>query len=359
VRRGSGLSLREEKLAIRKGLVTAVAIALAALAGCDNATRESKAASCEPLPLVAAPAAVRYIYMASDGSDANSGAEGTPVATFNRVQEILRAERPDSNVVVRIRSDRGVYNGQSVVWSYFDGAHSIVFESWPDTVLATFSQGERDSVFFMLQASAGRPTYLHFRRLRIEGYAAGAIWLAGDAARESGWNGGNSIVDCVMEEIGNVSQPERPIAWAVIDFVNSRHNVIRGCAFIECANANTNEFPSGMSTRRSGGGASAALATGAQGGPMLEANQPIVGVYLAHHSGCNLISGCTFDAFKGDAVRFRDDSNGNEISYCAFHRTGWNAVCTAWFLYPEAFAVAPAECPSWSNTFHHNRAEGN
>jgi hypothetical protein len=355
-------------------LLVLAAAALVACAGCDNATRESRVASCEPVPGADAAPTGRYIYMAPDGSDGNPGTHDAPVATLDGVQAMLRAERPDSNVFVRIASDRGPYDGQSVVWDYVDVAHSIVFESWPDSVLATFRQGGAESVFFLLESSAGRATYLQFRRLRIEGYAAGAIWFAGDAAREAGWNGGNSIVDCVMENIGNAAQSERPICWGVVDLVNSRHNVIRGCSFIDCANANTNEFPTGGSfgdaeagssrpaadaSANSGAGADGSLAGDAAADLAADADQPIIGIYLAHGSSCNEITGCTFSAVKGDAVRFRDASNENEVCHCLFRRTGWTAVCTAWYLRPSPVAAAAAECPSWSNLLHDNRAEGN
>jgi hypothetical protein len=324
---------------MRNKIMLVVALALGAGAGCDSTVPESKVASCEPLPPAVTPAEARfYVYMSPGGSDENPGSETAPVVTLRRVQEILRETRPDSNVIVRIRSDAGVYYGQSVIWDYFDSDHYILFESWPDSIRATFSQGSADTVFFVLKASAGRPTYIHLRRLTVQGYAAGAISFIGDAD-ESGWNGANSIVDCVMQDIGNVAQPGRHISWGVIDFVNSRHNSIRDCAFIDCANANTNEFPQDTSREL--------LASGA--------DQPIIGVYLAHHSGCNQITGCAFRRVKGDAVRIRDDSNGNEICYCYFRQTGWTAVCTMWYRHAEALAFAAAECPSWSNTFHHNR----
>ncbi|MGD1049041.1 MAG: hypothetical protein ABR899_09880, partial [Candidatus Krumholzibacteriaceae bacterium] len=331
------------RLLTRNEIITALALLLAAVAGCDNtAPGEKTVSSCEENPAVM-PAATRYIYMSPAGNDENSGSEAAPVATLNGVQDILRDERPDSSVVVRIRSDAGVYYGQSVIWDYFNPDRGITFEAWPDSVRASFRQGGADTVFFVLKASAGRATHVHFRRFFVQGYRAGAIWFTGEAGDESGWNGSNSITDCVMEDIGNAAQPERQISWSVIDLVNSRHNVIRDCSFIDCANANTNAFPQ---------------KTGAQSltaGP----NQPIIGVYLAHHSSCNQITGCIFRRFKGDAVRIRDDSNGNEISYCYFQQTGWTAVCTMWYQYPQPFSLAGGECPSWDNLFHHNRAEGN
>jgi hypothetical protein len=330
-------------LLTRNTIVATLALLLGAGSGCDNTTPDGRTPSSCEQGSATITAGTRYIYMSPTGSDGNPGTEAAPVATLNRVQGILRDERPDSSVTVRIRSDAGVYNGQSVIWDYFNPDHDIVFEAWPDSIRASFRQGGADTVFFVLKVSAGRATYVRFRRLFVQGYRAGAIWFAGDADDESGWNGSNSITDCVMEDIGNAAQPERHISWAVIDLVNSRHNVIRDCSFLDCANANTNDFPQEAGARS----------------PAAGPDQPIIGVYIAHHSSCNQITGCVFRRVMGDAVRIRDDSNENEISYCYFQRAGWTAVCTMWYQYPQPFSFAGGECPSWNNLFHHNRAEGN
>ena len=127
---------------MRTKIFTVLALLLAAVAGCDNASPDEKApSSCEQGPAVM-PAATRYIYMSPAGSDENPGTEAAPVSTLNRVQGILQNERPDSLVVVRIRSDAGAYCGQSVVWNYFKPDRDIIFEAWPDSVLASFCRGD-------------------------------------------------------------------------------------------------------------------------------------------------------------------------------------------------------------------------
>ncbi len=146
-----------------------------------------------------------------------------------------------------------------------------------------------------------------------------------------------------MRDIGNEAQPGRHFSWAVIDLVNSRRNVIGDCTFINCANANTGDFPQDTIPPDS-----------SSAGPL-----PIIGVYLAHHSGCNYIAGCAFERVKGDAIRIRDDSNDNEICHSYFVQSGWTAVCTTWYAHPSSLWASSAECPSWHNTFHHNRAKGN
>jgi len=276
------------------------------------------------------------------GSDEGSGSDASPVETFGRVQEILAELHPAEDVIVRVRSDQGIYRDQSVVWEHAVADHGILFESYPDSLYAEFSGEGVDTAFFVLRSAAGRATNLHFRRLAIRAYTAGAFLFAGEPGSEDGWNGGNTIVDCVMSGIGNGARPERHIAWAVVDLVNSRLNVIESCAFIDCANAYEGEFPQDT------------LVALAAGGPSL----PIIGVYLAHGSSCNSISGCSFLRIKGDAVRIRDGSNGNEISGNLFEQTGWTAVCTMWYRYRRLFS-APEECPSWKNEFHHNLARGN
>jgi hypothetical protein len=328
---------------MRNQFAVAITLMLAAGAGCDSTAPESTATSCGPMAAIEASASPFYVYMSPGGSDERRGDEANPVATLSGVLKIVRDARPDSDVIVRIRSDRGIYYDQSVIWDYFDPEHNITFEAWPDSLYACFSQGSADTIFFVLKASAGCRTNLHFRRLFVQGYAAGAFRFNGDEHDESGWNGANTIEDCIMQDMGNETQPERHICWGVIDLVNSRHNVVRDCTLSECANANTNEFPqqeSGLSLTS---------------GP----NLPIIAIYLANHSSCNEVTRCSFHRVKGDAVRIRDDSNENEISYCYFRQTGWTAVCTMWYRYSEGYPSTVAECPSWSNLFHHNRAEGN
>jgi hypothetical protein len=321
----------------------AAAFAVASLAGCGSHPPDPPWTSCGEPSGHGASAEPLYVYLSPDGSDENPGSEAAPVATLQRAQEILSAAAPTADAVIRIRSDRGPYEGQSVIWEYWNAEYNTTLEAYPDSIYAVFRQGGAGAPFFELRAASGRPTNLHFKKLSIEGYASGAISFLGSAGDEPAWNGSNSIVDCIFRDIGNASRPERRPAWAVIDLVNSRRNLIEDCAFIDCANANTGDFPQDTIPPDS-----------TSGGPL-----PILGIYIAHHSGCNCIAGCTFERIKGDAVRLRDDSNDNEIRHSYFARAGWTAICTAWYAHPVQPLGAASECPSWHNTFHDNLARGN
>ena len=324
-------------------MLIAAILAAAALGGCGSSSPDPPWISCGEVIEPAGSAEPFYIYLSPDGNDENSGSETAPVATLRRAQEILLDARPASDVLVRIRGDRGPFEGQSVVWEYSNAEHHTTLESYPDSTRASFREGGADTTFFVLKAAAGRQTNLHFKRISVEGYASGAIWFLGSAGEESGWNGSNTISDCVFREIGNGARPGRHFSWAVIDLVNSRRNVIDDCAFIDCANANTGDFPQDTIPPDT-----------TSAGPL-----PIVAVYLAHHSGCNYIAGCSFERVKGDAIRIRDDSNDNEICHNYFLQSGWTALCTTWSFYPSPPWAAGAECPSWHNSFHDNRSQGN
>ncbi len=172
---------RDWRLNVRNVLASTLLLAVAALAGCGNTSSTPPWTSCGGAPMLAISPAPFYIYISPRGNDANAGSEEAPVATLRRAQDILVEARPASDVIIRIRGDEGPYDGQSVIWEYWNAEYNTTFESYPDSTYASFRQGDADTTFFVLAASAGRPTNLHFRRISVEGYTAGAIWFLGSA----------------------------------------------------------------------------------------------------------------------------------------------------------------------------------
>jgi hypothetical protein len=267
----------------------------------------------------------------------------------------LEATRPDGDVVVRIRSDQGVYFDQTVIWSYHNpmdmesDEYNISFEPYPDSLYACFIGSNADTTFFILDRRDGKPTNVHFRKLSIRAYVHGTIWFCGNRAHASGWNGYNSIDNCIFQDVGNFSQPEQNGCYGVLDFMNARYNIVRNCIFFNCANANTQPYPQKE-----------------EAGMLDLANlNAIVGIYLAHHSGNNYITENTFQNIKGDPVRIRDVSNDNEICFNKFYKSGWAAICTMWYCHPNTTDCLPTpdglidECPSYGTIFRNNKVEGN
>lgn len=279
--------------------------------------------------------------MSPIGNDGGSGTITSPLATLSGVQNKLRSDQPFDNVVVRIRSDQGIYTGQFVNWTYHRPDFNVSFEPYPDSLYACFFGDGADTVFFKLISSSADATNLHFRMLSVRGYTRGAIWFTGDIGLATGFNSYNSITNCIFHDIGNALYPDKRMCYGVLDLVNSRYNAIEGCTFMNCANANTQPFPQ--------------VVTEATSSTLL----PLVTVYLAHRSVGNLVTGCTFRSIKGDGIRIRDRSNDNVICYNYFEQVGWNAVCSMWYCHPQYGSCGYFECPSWNNWFYDNTIRGN
>jgi hypothetical protein len=302
------------------------------------------------------------IYLSPMGSDTAAGTYEQPIRSFERAGEILAAAAPDSDVVVRLRSDQGPYIDYSVVWTYCNPAHSTTFEPFPADTPAVFRGDGPDpptGPFFTLEAARGEPTNIVLKGLHIEAYASRIFYFLGDRENPaSGWNGRNRIEDCMFRNIGNYWSPTSPIVYGAITFVNSRDNMIKNCIFSAFANANTavsqsdaREFPEiSLDVERAADGTDVTAAMAL----------PIVGVYIAHHSSRDTIMACTMDSIFGDPVRMRDASNGTLIDQCVFTRAGYNAVCSMWFCdaeYLDCDKVHP-ECPSCFAVLRNSAAFG-
>jgi len=318
-------------------------LAVLALFGCTN--------SSHILGVRPAPPTVRlYVYVSPAGNDSGDGTEAHPLATLAGVQDYLRALMPTADVVVRIVSDQDPYIDQTVIWNYHNEMESgITFEAYPDSFYACFIGTGADTNFFTLDRHDNTPTNIHFRKLSIRRYRTGAIWFCGNRLDDAeGWNGYNSVEDCIFYEIGSQWQPEKLGCYGVIDFMNSRFNLIRGCEFRDCANAYDTGFP--QSTIEAD----------------VYSTHTVNAIYLSHHSTNALIIDNDFSRIKGDAVRIRDESNSAEICYNSFYQVGWSGIVTMWYCHPAYgpwgychSALPIDECPSWFASFHDNYAEGN
>jgi len=300
---------------------------------------------------------VYYIYMSPHGSDLNYGDYGEPVLTLDRVQEILKFERPDCDVVVRIASDQGDYINQTVLWTYYNPEHTITFEAYPIDKYAVFRADPFNPPFFpffRLDAFNAEPTNLVFRKIMVEGYVTRAFLFFGDREEvDSGWNGYNVIEDCIFKNIGNFHYPDRWIVYGVITFVNSRYNRIVNCRFIDCSNYNRellsaekSKYPDVVDELRTAA-ENESFASGEI--PSL----PILAIYIAHNSHHNRVEDCRFENISGDVVRFRDNSNWNIIANNLTIKSGFNAVFSSWYCVSWCTKDKP-ECELWENIISGN-----
>lgn len=273
-----------------------------------------------------------FVYMAPDGDDSNDGSEQAPFRTFDAVEGYLAALNLDADVTVRVYSNRGIYFNYTTVWEYYKPEYNITFESYPDTLYACFMASEDnppDTAFFNFRADDGLPTNIHIKRFSISNYVRRAILFYGDREDEAtGWNGYNSVEDCIFTDIGNARKPEMHFCYSVICCYNSRYNRISNCRFRNIANA--------------------------------PADLPVIVVYFAHYASYNDFIDCESSRVYGDAVRIRDFSNENYIAYNYFWKTGGLGVITHWYCIPEhgeCTKIGP-ECPSWENRFENNICKG-
>ncbi len=282
----------------------------------------------------ACPGTLR-IYLSINGDDGNSGTDlDKPIHTLERAEEIIGALSSPRDVEVRIGPGR--YHGQHVVWTTTFPNHSItflpthddknrpVFDGCPADETGTSCGG----TFFKLSKEIGEASNLTFRYIRVEHYVC-AMSLEGDRENVSNtWNGYNTVFGCYFYNIGDLYS-NAGTGYAVIRLLNSDHNLIQNNHFVNNKN----------------GSGTAGL---------------LHGLYIAHHSGNNVIQSNSFRYHTGDPIRLRDASNYNDILNNKFTQTGvygyseWYCDVTA----SNCTKVTP-ECPSWENEFKYNTLNGN
>jgi hypothetical protein len=287
------------------------ALALAAALCCERPSApDSEACGC-----------ITY-WLHPSGNDTNAGSYGSKWKTLQRANDYLLATNPNANVTIRLISDEGTYENMFTEWTWHRTGRSITIESWPDTVNAVCHMSPdsaRSAAWFVLDAKLGEASNVTFRRLTIRGYNRDAIDIGGGSDNDAEWNGYNVIEHCTFDSIGNLVGGT--MAYGVLDFVNSRHNIIRNCRFSDCQNDTV--------------------------------TQQILGIYFAHSSSYNQVYEDTFWNVYGDGVRMRDESNYNEVHNCWFEKVGANAAVTMWYNY------FTTECPSRGNLVYDNWITGN
>jgi len=150
------------------------------LTGCDDGkrsldpAREPSRSTCDLCPPLSRPTdAILTLHVAPDGDDCNDGtSEAEPVAHLWRVQELLKCQKPDSEVHVLFEGgtyyDQMVKDDLFVVWNYFNG-HRILFKPREEGLVPVFDgqSGEPDQNVY----EADGPT---------PAGASEPAWLAGD-----------------------------------------------------------------------------------------------------------------------------------------------------------------------------------
>ena len=297
-------------------------------------------------PATAAHAAgVFTVYVSPNGADGNDGrTPATAVATLDGAQVVLTAAKPTSDVEVRIAKGTYVAKTASARWKFFVAGHSVSFMPAAYRPGRPTPMGQRpvfhgpDTPAWWMQVnlpdgSPGGDTNLRFLDLVVEHYTAGGMTIAGPtttneygiAVPASAGLNHNLVSGMIFRDGGSVHVPSH-YGWGALDFVNSSDNLIVGNQFVRLENA----------------GADAGL---------------MHGVYLAHYSSRNIVSGNLFDGITDDPMRVRNDSDDNQVFGNVFKRGGSLGYFTDWFCDTTCVAQNPGhtrECASHGNTFHHN-----
>lgn len=274
-----------------------------------------------------APAEVFTVYMApaaAGGSDGNSGLTvAEPVTTLVRVEQILRAFQPDSDVEVRIK--QGVYEAPPMQnWRFYAPGHTVSFlpvdyqygEGYDDIAGRPVFRNKRNADgtypdgFWLIArpgTNAGDPLHdggtsaLRFYYLQVEYYSAGGVGIQPGLATDGRYdppiqlkanNGlnGNTFFGMYFANVGNKWTGGR-YGYGAIVLTNSSRNTITNNHFVNIEN------------------------TAAWRGY-------IHGVYATHFSSSNQVTGNRFAYIGGNPVKTRDRSSLNNFEHNTFTRTG-------------------------------------
>lgn len=290
-------------------------------------------------------AAAFQVFLSPAGVDTNDGlTPATPVRTVARVQDVLKAAQPQTDVEIRIK--QGTYVAPPIAWTFVVPGHTVNFmpvdykygDGIGDIAGRPVFRSDGTAGFWLRgrmpsTAPQGGNGGLRFFYLRVERYSLGAIALEGrirtDASglrvpSDDGFNH-NTVFGMEMINLGS--------KWAAsgygvggLDLVNSSGNLIDNNHFVHQEN------------------------TGSDGGLLH-------GVYLAHHSDSNTVRNNRFSYISGDPIRARNDSNHNNVYGNTFERTGTKGLYSDWFCDTANGCVTPnnpRECASHGNLFHDN-----
>ena len=311
------------------------------------------------------------IYISPLGNDGNAGTKKNPLKSVQKAQEILLEYNPEADAIIKIASDKGCYADQYIESTYSNPTYSITFESEPREYNAVFVS-EGDSIakrFFAFRSERGLRSNIILKRLTIKNYISGAILFAGDRESRNRWNGYNLVEDCIFENIGNRSAPDKPLAYSVIGLTNSRNNTIRNCRFVNISNFTIGTFlqkypdtidPSELQNNFPNiaeYNCSRKLVTNGE----KQRYMPIIAIYIAHFGDSNIVDGCYFSKIKGDVLRVRDSSNYIQFIDNYVEISGWNGIVTTWYCSPftQQCTKKNREKPSKGLLIANNTIKGN
>lgn len=298
------------------------------------------------------------VYMApsaSGGSDAHTGlSTSSPVLTMSRVQAVIRAAAPATDVVVDIL--QGSYTVGETDWTYYIPGHTISFMAHGyvsgggrpaagDPIFTNTTSGGVHPAAWWFKALTpgasdpfhnGGTTGLRFYYLRVRDYTGG-ISFDGQTGhtyldsqsppmyiKPSAGVNGNTVFGMSFEQIGN-AYTDGTWGYAAILFTDSSSNTI-----------DNNTFDHVVNTTNPGA---------------------IHDLYITHFSSSNTVTRNKFVTVSSHSVKVRDRSNFTVVDNNTFNDTGGNAAYRDEFCdlaCVQANPGTPRQCASYDNRFENN-----
>jgi hypothetical protein len=313
------------------------------------------------------------VYMAASGSDDNTGTSAdSPVYSLHRVQDVLVAAKPQTDVEVRIA--QGVYSLRPFQdWRFYIPGHTISF------MPADYQYGDgindiagrpifRNRVTdtgllpgywlqLRLPSDPADPLYnggtsgLRFYYLQIEHYSAGGISIYGNSERTSvvtdpaglssagltvqgsaGLNG-NTVFGMEFNEVGSKYGTSSngcglTHGYGAVLLADSSNNTVDNNHFIHVENNK---------------------------GPDCAADTNLIhGLYIAGFSSGNEVKGNEFTHVSGAPVKLRDRSNNNTVESNTFTDSGDHGYYYEQFCATDCGVAHVRECASYGNRFAYN-----
>jgi hypothetical protein len=313
------------------------------------------------------------VYMAPTGSDDNAGTSATsPVYSLHRVQDLLVAARPQTDVEVRIA--QGVYSVRPFQdWHFYISGHTISFMpadyQYGDGIndiagRPIFRNKVTDTGYLpgywlqmRLPSDPADPLYsggtsgLRFYYLQVERYSAGGISIYGNSGRTS-----------VIPDPAGLSSTGLTVQGSA----GLNGNTIFGMEF--------NELGSKYGTGSNGCGLThgyGAVVLGVSSNNRVDNNQfihvennkgpdcasdtnLIHGLYIARFSSGNEVHGNAFTHVSGAPVKVRDRSNYNSVESNTFTDSGDHAYFYEQYCATNCGGAYARECSSYGNRFAYN-----
>jgi hypothetical protein len=252
------------------------------------------------------------LHLSPTGDDSAAGTAVAPLATLHEAHRRLVASPPGESVTIQLES--GTYSQPSrLSWTYSNPSYATVIRGISRASTVIDGGGLADD-WLRVATPLGQNANIHVTSLTIKNYLH-AISVKGSPTDINGWIGNVRVYSAGLDYIGG--KHSSGIGYGAVRFVNVRNGKILNNRIRYTENITRPEL--------------------------------IHGVYLAHFSKNNTVSGNEFYKISGDPIRVRDRSDYNIIESNLLTHAGADAIYGDWYDVDD-------ECPSQGNVLRDNSA---